>query len=357
MVGRPMLRAEEKIESRELKDIHIGDDCVSLRHTLQVSYPIDNGIIRNWDDMIHVWEYTFTHKLNINPKECKILLTEPPLNPKENRENMIRIMFERFGFQAVYVQTQAVLTLYAQGLVTGVVVDIGDGVTHIVPVYENYVLKHLTKRLNVAGRHITYYLIKLMQLRGYIFNRTADFETVRMMKEKLCYVSYDLDFDKKLALETTALVKPYITSDGRTVKLGRERFEAAEALFRPQVIDMEGPGIAEAIFNCIQSADIDTRPKLYQHIVLSGGSSMYPGLPSRLEKEVRLLHTQKILGGDESKAAKFKIRIDDPPRRKHMVFLGGAVLGDLMKDRPDFWVTREDFEEGGVELAMKKLNL
>jgi actin-related protein 2 len=97
-------------------------------------------------------------------------------------------------------------------LLTGVVVDSGDGVTHIVPVFEGYALPHLTKRLDVAGRDVTRYLIKLLLLRGYAFNRTADFETVRQIKEELCYVGYDLELEQRLANETTVLVENYTVS-------------------------------------------------------------------------------------------------------------------------------------------------
>jgi actin-related protein 2 len=101
------------------------------------------------------------------------------------------------------------MTLYALGLQTGVVVDSGDGVTHICPVFEGYALDHLTKRLDIAGRDITRHLIKLLLLRGYAFNHSADFETVRQVKEKLCYIAYDVEQEEKLALETTVLTEPY----------------------------------------------------------------------------------------------------------------------------------------------------
>ena len=81
-----------------------------------------------------------------------------------------------------------VIFVAGTGLLTGIVIDCGDGVTHICPVYEGFSLPHLTRRLDVAGRDITRYLIKLLLLRGYAFNHSADFETIRMMKEKLCYV-------------------------------------------------------------------------------------------------------------------------------------------------------------------------
>ena len=185
----------------------IGDEAAENRNYLQVTQPMEHGIVKNWEDMKHLWDYTFDEKLKINPQGRKVLLTEPPMNPKVNRQKMCQVMFEEYGFQGVYVAIQAVLTLYAQGtsassiqfvlinlifvyagLTTGVVVDSGDGVTHIVPVYDGFAMPHLTRRLDIAGRDVTRYLIKLLLMRGYAFNRTADFETVREIKEKLCYV-------------------------------------------------------------------------------------------------------------------------------------------------------------------------
>jgi len=291
--------------------------------------------------------------LKIDPKDAKILLTEPPMNPKENREKMIQVMFEKYGFQGCYIAIQAVLTLYAQGLLTGVVVDSGDGVTHIVPVYEGFSLPHLIRRLNVAGRDVTRYLIKLLLLRGYAFNRTADFETVRQIKEKLCYVGYDLELEKRLGLETTVLIAKYTLPDGRVIKVGSERFEAPECMFNPHLIDVESAGMGELVFDCINKADIDTRAEFYNHIVLSGGSTMYPGLPSRLEKEIRRLYLQRCLKGNTQQMAKFKCRIEDPPRRKHMVFLGGAVLAEIMKDKKAFWMNKDEYEEQGVNILRK----
>lgn len=107
------------------------------------------------------------------------------------------------------------LTPLFLGLLTGIVIDSGDGVTHICPVYEGFSLPHLTRRMDVAGRDITRYLIKLLLLRGYAFNHSADFETIRMMKERLCYIGYNIEQEKKLAEDTTVLVESYTVSSGR----------------------------------------------------------------------------------------------------------------------------------------------
>lgn len=354
IVGRPILRAEERQGSTAIRDIMVGDEAAEHRSSLQVTQPMEHGIVKNWEDMRHLWDYTFDQKLKVDTKGQKVLLTEPPMNPKVNRQRMCETMFEEYGFGGVYVAIQAVLTLYAQGLQTGVVVDSGDGVTHIVPVYDGFALPHLTRRLDVAGRDVTRYLIKLLLMRGYAFERTADFETVRGIKEALCFMSYDLEMDKKLSEETTTLVESYTLPDGRVIKVGSERYEAPECMFQPHLVDVEQPGVAELLFQTIQQAAVDTRTELYKHIVLSGGSSMYPGFPSRLEKEMKQLYLTRVLGNDGSRLKNFKIRIEDPPRRKHMVFLGGAVLADIMKDREAFWVTKAEWDEQGVR-ALDKL--
>ncbi|KAJ4392748.1 Arp2/3 complex subunit, actin nucleation center [Neurospora sp. IMI 360204] len=358
IVGRPILRTEEAKTLSDspdvvIKDIMCGDEAAAARTMLQISYPMENGIVKKWDDMQHLWDYTFREKMKVDTRGRKILLTEPPLNPLKNREQMTEVMFERYEFGGVYVAIQAVLALYAQGLSSGVVVDSGDGVTHIVPVYESVVLNHLTRRLDVAGRDVTRNLIALLLRRGYALNRTADFETVRQIKEKLCYVSYDLELDKRLSEDTTVLVESYTLPDGRVIRVGSERFEAPECLFQPHLVDCDQPGIAEFLFNTIQAADVDVRSSLFKAIVLSGGSSMYPGLPSRLEKELKQLWLTRVLGGNPERLSKFKVRIEDPPRRRHMVFLGGAVLANIMADKESMWITKQEWEEQGARVLEK----
>lgn len=353
IVGRPILRAEERAGDIEIKDIMCGDEASAVRSSLQISYPMENGIIRNWEDMEHLWNYAFYEKLKEDTTGRKVLLTEPPMNPLKNREKMVSTMFEKYNFGGVYVAIQAVLALYAQGLSSGVVVDSGDGVTHIIPVYESVVLNHLTRRLDVAGRDVTRHLIDLLSRRGYAFNRSADFETVRQIKEKLCYVSYDLELDSRLSNETTTLVESYELPDGRLIKAGSERYLAPECLFQPSLVDVEQDGMGELLFNTIQSADVDIRSSLYKAIVLSGGSSMYPGLPSRLEKELKQLWLTRVLNNDASRLSKFKVRIEDPPRRKQMVFIGGAVLANIMADKDHMWISKQEWEEYGAQILSK----
>ena len=347
MVGRPLLRAEEGISSKIIKDITCGDECAKQRASLQVSYPLSNGMVQNWTDMNHLWKHTFDDVLKVDPTECRILLTEPPLNPKQNREKMVKTMFETYGFQGMYVSIQAVLVLFARGLMTGVVLDSGDGVTHIIPVYDGYTINKAIERVNVAGRDITDYLIKLLAVRGYSLMRSADYDTARRIKEKLCYVAHDSVFEDRLAKETTYLLQTYDLPDKRKITIGRERWQAPEALFYPEMIGIESEGIHTLLFNCINKCSLDIRKDLYRHIVLSGGSTMYPGLPTRLEKEMKKMYLEKVLAGKKERLHKFNLKIEAPPTRKNIVFIGGAVLAEILGDR---WISKADYEEQGMRV-------
>lgn len=327
-------------------DSFIGSSASKYRGLLKINYPLEHGIITDWDDMEKIWQYIYSEELKILSEEHPMLLTEPPLNPLLNRDKAAEILFETFNVPALYFSIQAVLALYASGKTTGIVLDSGDGVSHAVPVYAGFSIPSAIQRIDIAGRDITENLQLLLRKSGTVLYTSAEKEIVRNIKEKHCYISLDprreenewtaLDSHLLLSSSSKAVNIPgetYILPDGRQIRLGAERFRAAEILFSPYMIGSEYNGIHQVVADSINRADLDLRSSLFENIVLSGGSTLMRGFGDRLLSELKLLAPQNT-----------KIKIYAPPERKYSTWIGGSILAGLSTFKK-MWVSVDEWHE------------
>eukprot|EP00828_Plagiopyla_frontata_P008109 TRINITY_DN13973_c0_g1_i6.p3 TRINITY_DN13973_c0_g1~~TRINITY_DN13973_c0_g1_i6.p3 ORF type:complete len:293 (+),score=51.43 TRINITY_DN13973_c0_g1_i6:248-1126(+) len=290
--------------------------------------------------MDQIWKHIFT-ELKVDPKERPVLITQPPLSPYPQLSKLAALFFESYQVPAFFIALQGVLTLYAAGKTTGVVLDSGDGVTYSVPVFEGFALEHAQKRIDLGGRDVTEYLVQLLRRAGYNFSTTAEFELVKKIKEKRCAVNIELSQAEKY-FEEKKNKDIYVLPDGELLQLSDEKKQAPEILFNPERIGSEALSITDLIITSIKKTDIDLRKTLYQEIVLAGGNTMFQCFPERI-----LFEMKKLIAKDTY------IKIYAPPERNLLCWMGGSILSNLNSFR-NMWITKKEYDDEGEAILYKK---
>jgi len=350
-------------------DFFIGDEALETPN-YTVKWPIRHGVVDDWDLMERFWEQTIFKYLRAEPEDHYFLLTEPPLNTPENREYTAEIMFETFNVPGLYIAVQAVLALAAswtsrqvgERTLTGTVIDSGDGVTHVIPVAEGYVIGSCIKHIPIAGRDITYFIQQLLREREVGIPPEQSLETAKAIKERYCYVCPDIvkEFNKYDS-DPQKWIKKYeslnsITKQPFSVDVGYERFLGPEIFFHPEFsnADFTLP-ISEIVDDVIQSCPIDSRRPLYKNIVLSGGSTMFRDFGRKLQRDIKRTVDARLKQHEDLSEGRIKpkpidVQVITHQMQRYAVWFGGSMLAST----PEFYQvchTKADYDEYGASIC------
>lgn len=318
------------------QSIWCGDDVAQRRDLdLDVSYPIQRGLISNSQDWEKMCSHAFNDGLRIAPEEHPVFLTETARNSRANRETMTQIMFETFNVPAFYTKCDSVLALLATGRVTGVCVSSGEGVTNVVPIHEGVMVSKAAQRLNLAGSDVTMHLIKHLKKDG-VCDLSNNVDLARELKKKMCFVALDYSKEAKQHME-----KEFSLPDGKTIKVrSSTRMKCTETLFKPARADVKSDGIDELTNKAIQACDADIQKDLYKNIVLAGGNTLLSNLERRMIQEI-------------SEKSNADVKITAEPYRQYLSWIGGSILSST-EEFQQHWITKMDYDEHGEQIVHKK---
>ncbi|KAK1443989.1 actin [Babesia gibsoni] len=322
-------------------DVEVGPNAVSKIGSLPIMHPVQHGIVRNWALAERIWRHVY-NELKASPIEHPVLLSEPPLNPKLHRERICQLFFESFDVPGLYMAPSSLLALYGSAKTTGLVLDIGEGVAHTVPISDGTIIPHAVGRLDVGGYDVTSNL--LASIPSLNHESPMDREIANNIKETCCYVSSDYHEDIKNAQRNPeSFSKRYTLPDGSVITLSKECFHCPEMLFNPEAGGRNSPRLVDSIYHSIRGCEPELHRNLFSNILLTGGSSLFSCFPERCEKDIR-----ELVNGN----ANVKVH-HGSKNRDTTVWVGGSVVAALSTFQ-QMWVTRADYDESGPTVIHRK---
>ena len=326
---------------KEKNDYVFGDDIEPIKKDLIIKYPINRGIVQDWDLMEKIWGHVL-YQLHSAPEECNVMLTQPIVNPKDQAEKMIQIMFETFDVQGFYITNPPFLSFYSIGKLTGLAVDSGASLTQYLAMLEGYLLPGGRDLIEFGGKDLTEYFVRLLNEIKYIpIDKEKDI--AELAKVKACYVALDYQSELKY-------VEPfeYTLPDGTDIFIRDQRIRCCEALFNPSLAGMDyDENIAEYCNKCIKSCDDDQRNDLYSNIILFGGNTMFKGFAERFAEEIKKLAGYKY---------EEVVNVTAPYEKNLAALKGGCVLSSLSEFEKQ-WITKNEYEEWGPYIVHSKIKI
>ena len=314
----------------------VGKNAIIKRRTSRLFFPVEQGIISSFDGIERIFDNIFKEELKISPEEYNMILTEPCFNPKENREKIAHILFDKYSVPALYIANQAVLSLNSTGRSTGISIESGDGITQIAPIFDNFYLPHAAKKIDFTGKALTEFMFSLLN-EGKVQFTEKDKILIKSIKEEVCYVAENYENE-------IPYVKPYSYTlpDGTKIVIKEQRIKCPELIFSPNKMNQGKEGIAEVCNNAIQKCDEDIRRDLYSNIIISGGNTKFKGFEKRFSFEFKkLIPIYRVF------------EVIDVKDKINAVWEGAKLISKFIQ-KESSWLTRQEYEENGERILHSK---
>ena len=323
------------IHKQNKKEQFIGDDCSKYLGLLKLRYPIQNGIFTKERDISLIFNHIFT-KLGLNSEEIHehpLLITEPILNPNENREKISEILFEKYGVPGLAFGSQPQLSLFSFSFTTGVILESGHDVSQICAVVDGNSIPSSFLRSNFGGRDVSDYLGRLLKMKGFEF--VSDSEKLILNKIKQKYIMCQiLEEDKTFQ---------YKLPDSRIVEIDLKDYNASKVMFNPSLVGKKCLGLDKMVETCIERVNLDLRDCLCDNIKLTGGNCL-------MRNFSQVMHT--IL---HSTLNKYK-RVNAKAYQNNCTISnwnGGNIIAGLGIFK-DLLITKKEWDEKGKDIVNKK---
>nr|MDO8108707.1 rod shape-determining protein [Candidatus Sigynarchaeota archaeon] len=285
IVGREKYQSVMVDTSDRVRSAYVGNDAQAMRGVLKIVYPLSRGQVMDWNAFYEVLNHIFYNVLRLDMRQYPVIYSEPILNPPNLREHLAKVFFETYQMPAIVIFPSAVMALVNAGLSTGLVVEVGEGMAFVVPIHEGEVLNYAVNRIPLGGVDVNENLKNFLMQEGISLNYSAQKEILRDIKEKLCYVAEDINTESANAYKMN-IRRPYTLPDGTVVQVGNSRFMAPEILFTPGMLGYNTMSITQAIIDSVSKVPPEDKRVMLGNIVLSGGSTKFPGFEKRLEREL-----------------------------------------------------------------------
>lgn len=323
----------ESQEQGKSKTMYSGADIDLKNPETPLFYPIDRGEIKNteqdWECMSFIWEHIIKNLMQEELNSVNVLITDSILNTRENRQRMAQVFLETLGVNSLGIMPAPVLSLFSIGKTRGIVVDVGCGLTSIVPIFEGFALPHAIHKIPLAGNDITSFIHQ--KLSAHL--KPTQMFLSRNISEEMVVVPLQYRKGQELLSEDKRF---YELPGGKIINVDQDVLaNAAEILFKPSIIGHNIKGITDQIVESIMKCDNDLKPDMYGNVVLSGGSSMMKGFHERVERDIR----NRLEGVSNN-----DIKVHADSFRQHAAWIGGSMLASLSTFGQSMTIKKEEWE-------------